>query len=74
MRRLQVEVPMTGTLSMDIFVDDDADASTIEKAAVYAANEYLGDVYGPDARFCGEATPQVTVLFDEATDDEPAWA
>lgn len=88
MRRLQVLVPLAGVMSMDITVDDDADASAIEAAAVYAANEYLGDIYGPHACFSGEAMPHMladdgkplmettdlVVLFDEATDGEPAWA
>jgi hypothetical protein len=76
MRRLQVEVPFTGSVTVDIEVDDLADATDIAKAAVYAANEYVGDIYGPEARFQGEAlahlsdesnakTPDLRVLCDE---------
>lgn len=72
-RRVQVVVPVTGTICVDITVDDCADACDIQAAAVRSANDYLGDVYGPDARFCGEAQPTGHVAYDEATDRELAW-
>lgn len=75
-RWLTVEVPVVGSVTVDIRVDDSVDPAGIETSAICAANRYLGDIYGPEARFQGEAlahlsdesnakTPDLRVLCDE---------